>query len=399
MATFKLRQFSHPEFLKQVAPERLLQFLEPHAAFLKSRGFSFPATADAKNLDYQSLANIFAALDTDVVPPKDLVDGLFFLDEMSTQEGMDSLLTEVERQGLTLDEDVDQSPGDIAVQVWFLDRDILERKHAEQYLIKPRTYEYYQSTVDLSRKKYSFSPKIIQNLEDVLNDEFEKKKRGRNARVFMVPNGDEISFLIGHGNTYKREGSIEGGKPSSVFFRPEIFDVVVFSKIVSKLRIKAGSKWEKELYRTRFGKHLFGNKDFFPGKQIYTLEPLRDSGADCLSCFNVDGIEWVKLIEIHYYWGGVQKEIEIRKAEDIYAALEARGKTIPEKVRIIQAKFRFKFLNSKTPRTVKIRPGNVVEYTRDDGNNLVEEWMKNRGFILPKVTKESNIDEEVLVGD
>ncbi len=40
--------------------------------------------------------------------------------------------------------------------------------------------------------------------------------------------------------------------------------------------MNARSKGEKELYRTKFGQHFFGDSEFWGGKSKFTLEPLRE---------------------------------------------------------------------------------------------------------------------------
>ena len=49
---------------------------------------------------------------------------------------------------------------------------------------------------------------------------------------------------------------------------------------------------------------------------------------------------------------------------------------------LVRAAFKVKFADSKTPRSVCIRPSNIAEYTRDDDGALVEQWLTKRGFIL-----------------
>ena len=48
------------------------------------------------------------------------------------------------------------------------------------------------------------------------------------------------------------------------------------------------------------------------------------------------------------------------------------------------AKFRVKFADSKTPRSVGIRPPKNTSLTRDDDSRLVEEWMRRREFALKR---------------
>ena len=146
--------------------------------------------------------------------------------------------------------------------------------------------------------------------------------------------------------------------------------------------MNAGSKGQKELYRKQFGKHLFGDENFFPGQEKYALEPLRADGVASLECGDVDGLDWVKLKEVHYFWGGAHGEIEVRKADDIFAALEKRGRYMPEKPRIIRARFQVKFADSKTPRSIMVKPPFAAQYTRDSDSAVVEDWLTKQKFIL-----------------
>src|SRR5438105_3231338 len=98
MATFTLRRFSCPETLKAIAARRLLTFLKPHRRFLLSRGVTLPQSATDRDLDYEELARVF--MTPDGKTPKDLIDALYFVDEMATPEGMDALLAEAKQQKL-----------------------------------------------------------------------------------------------------------------------------------------------------------------------------------------------------------------------------------------------------------------------------------------------------------
>jgi len=152
----------------------------------------------------------------------------------------------------------------------------------------------------------------------------------------------------------------------------------------------ACGKGEKDLFRRQFGCHVFNNENFFPETGKYTLEPLRTDGEASVVCTDVDGMEWVRLKEIQFFWGGSETEIEIRKANDVFAAYTGRGRTMPQNARITRASFQVKFVDSKTARTVTIRPSNIAQYTRDSDAAVVEDWLTKRGFILA----EQEEDEE-----
>lgn len=392
MATFRLRRFSCPETLKTIEPPHLVAFLEPFSDFLTSRGVEL-SDGDDDELDYGLLAGIFVSPDADT--PRDLIDALYYVDEMATPEAMDSLLPEVERAELEIETGGDQTPADIAVQVWNADRNILERKHAEFHLVRPRSFESFQSH---KRRKKLDRPtsKVVRALEKELDAWFSKHNRGTGSKVFVFPKDDGVWFLVRHGEPYKREGSIEGGESSSVHFRPEKYDVLIYQKETGELRINARSKGEKQLYRQQFGKHLFGSEDYFPGTNKYTLEPLREYGAMSLNCVDVEGIDWIKLKEYQIFYPGNPWEIVSRRSDDVFAALDARDRTIPDGGRIVRASFQVKFADCKTPRSVVIRPSNIAQFTRDDDSALVEQWLEARGFIVAEEAEEPDRAEAAL---
>jgi len=197
--------------------------------------------------------------------------------------------------------------------------------------------------------------------------------------VYVKP--DFVWFLVRHGEPFTHESIIKDGEFSSVYYRSEKYDVLVYNPETGEIRINV-SKGEKKLYRTKFGQHFFGDSEFFNGKSKFTLEPLREVGEDSLLCDDIDGMEWVRLKEFQTFRGGSQKEVEIRKAEDIFASLRESDRSFPNSAPIIKAKFLIKFADSKTARTVTISSGNRTEFKRDDDAEILETWMTRRGFII-----------------
>ena len=51
-------------------------------------------------------------------------------------------------------------------------------------------------------------------------------------------------------------------------------------------------------------------------------------------------------------------------------------------------RFQVKFADWKRPRSVTIRPSNIAHYTRDDDAELIEQWLRRRGFILTAEQRE-----------
>jgi hypothetical protein len=218
----------------------------------------------------------------------------------------------------------------------------------------------------------------------------------RGSRIIMSDKAHAVWFLVRHGEPFKREESIDGIKASSVYYRPLKYDVLVYAPQIGELRINARSKGEKRLYRTKFGKHLFGDENIFPGTEKYTLDPLRELGEDSLAPGDIEGIDWIKLREAQLFFGGNPWEVVTHKSDDYFALLRSRNKPFPVGGRIIKATFQVKFSDAKTPQSVVIKPSNIAQFTRDDDSVLVEQWLEARGFIINAEAEESDQPETVL---
>ena len=113
-----------------------------------------------------------------------------------------------------------QAPDTVAVQVFLQDRRLLERNHAKRYLTRRRSFEHFQTETHPIPQFKQPSPQTLIDLQEDLDDWFEKKKRGRGSRVFVFPKGDSIWFLVHHGDPFRREGSFDAGQALSVFYWP-----------------------------------------------------------------------------------------------------------------------------------------------------------------------------------
>ena len=380
MATFNLRRFSKPGMLRRIDPEHLIAFLEPYADYFSNRGVELPSTDNGDELDYKALSQ--ALLNPNASTPDDLAEALYYVNEMSTQEGFDSLQEAIADTDLDVVIGKNAAHADLAIQVWIQDQDLVERLHAEQFLFRPRSFEYFR-TNNGSVPEFRVPPtETVRAMEAELDEWFAKKRRGKHSKVYVFPKEDYTWFLVRHGKPYARESVIEAGESSAQYFRPEKFDVIVYNPVHGEIRMNAETKGEKELYRTKFGKYFFGDSEFFNGKSKFTLEPLREIGEDSILCDDIDGMEWVRLKEYQIYHGGTQKDVEIRKAQDIFASLRQRERSIPKGGPVIRASFLIKFKDSKNARTLTISSGNRAQFKRDDDAEIIEQWMTNRGFIV-----------------
>lgn len=373
----RLVRFSNPSTLKAIEGSLLLRFLEPHRAFLAERGF---AAHDGEPIDYDLLAEVLGSANDAM--PEPLLDAMFFVDEMAVDEFFDDLMTEALAEGLNIGEDL--TAADLAMRVWMAAPNIIERLHAERYLVRPRSFQSFLSTTPMLPELYFPSDATIQNLENDLNDWFETKKRGRGTRVFPFSRDNGVWFLVRHGEPYKREGTIKDGESSSVFYRPERFDVVTYDPAIGELSINARTKGEKQAYCRFFGKHVFGDESLFDADRLegkFTLRPIIDDGPACVACSDIDGIESIHLCELQFRHHSSQQHVETHKADDVFAALGSIQHAVPPNALLLRAGFKVKFASAARPRSVVIRQPNVTVFDRESDAELLNAWLARRGFI------------------
>jgi hypothetical protein len=373
-----LLRFSQPETLERIERGLLVRFLSPWAGFFAGRGIPLPTEEESQRLDLDAIVAVL--LDPGRDTPADLPRALYLVDDLATPEGMDRLAAACATAGLAHWDGPDLTPAEMAIRVWLEDPDLLERTRSELIVHNIRTFEYFQS-LRRGPLQPSADPAALAALEVDLAAWFEERRRGRSCRIFSFENGPDRWYVVQHGDLFRREASLEEGEPSRVAYRPQKNDPVVYDPERVELRINARSQGEKDLYRRKFGLHLFGHEDFFPGGNKYTLQPLREAGRRSLVCTDIEGLASIRLVELEMAWGGPYSEVVIWKADDVFAALDARGEEIPERPRLRRARFEVHLTGVKRPRKVTLRPSNLVQYTRDHDSHLIEQWLARRGFV------------------
>lgn len=378
MSSLNHRRFSEVGTLRKLHIDYLIDLLEAAGgAYVADR---IDLVRDEDEFDYAALSALLLTPEDGF--PVELADALHHINALATPEGLDELLDAAEQDDVELDIGDDPSPADVALQMWLKDREVLEERYAEHQLYRARSFEYSLGKVQASTTFTPPSDETVAALQAAMDPWFIQRKRGPHCRVFVFPKDDEVWFSVRHGEPMDRRGIIKEGESKTTLERPEKFDIVVYDSRRDEMRINACSKGEKALYLLEFGRHLFGDKDYFAFNGKYTLEPLRDLGEDSLACDDIPGIEWIRLREVHYFWGGAQKEVEVRKATDFFAALNGRKGSIPSKVSLFRAKFEVKFTNGKATRMVAVTKPDRAQYTRDEDSIAVEDWLEKRGFSL-----------------
>jgi hypothetical protein len=384
--SFRLKRFTNVAILKRIDFPLLLEFFQSELAFrefLQRRGLTW--TRDVNAFDFEELARILMSPSVDT--PDELLDALYFVDNLADPDCYDRILEECRTAGIELG-NADPSPEDLTLRVWLANRNILERIHAELYRVRPKKFESYFAAGTLRPVLGNPSATVLASVEADLNEWYEFKKKGRGARVFPFVREDAVWFLIRHGQRIAREGTVEAdGESGRVFYRPERFDVAIYYPGTGEIAIHTETKGERRAFCRYFGKHFFGDIEFFRYENPiakYTLQPLIDSGRDALVCDDVEGLEAIQLRELHIMHNSDQGDVEVRRAsEDVFRALENQRRNLQDEessIQLVKAKFVVRFAGGKE-RTVTIGPPNGAAFDREADNALVHEWLEKRGFI------------------
>jgi len=380
MATLNLRRFSRIGGLKSIRSDRLVALLEPYREHLRGRGIELPATGSVEPPDYEQVAAFFMRAD-DATPPE-LLNAIFYVDELADDDRLDEILAKFDERGIALENEGNQSAADVAVQAWLVNSDLVQEIHAERQVHRARSFEAYRPRTPPSGTWREPSDAVREAMQTAFDDWFDTKRRGRGSKVFIFSDTKPYWILVRHGLPMKREGAIEGGKSSGVVFRPETYDVLAYDPDTGELRVHAGTKGEIDLYRKLIGRFVFGNDDQFALHVEYTLAPLRERGPDVLKCEDVPGIDSIILRQIEIWHPGGQHEVEIHRADDVFAAFLARAPGLPTSGALKCAKFEVKFSDAPSPRMVTIRLPMSTQYVRDDDSTILEAWLRNQNFIV-----------------
>jgi hypothetical protein len=372
MKIYNLRRFSKPEFLRQVAPELLLAFLHCFPEF------NVDLNPDG-TVDYEKLGQRLASPTGKIDPA--MFDALALIDEMSADCNFDLLQDVVGDKPYSAKLGNDASAADLALLLWLNEPRKLEQLRAKFSGKAPRSFVYFYGESIKKQKMAPPSRNLRQKLARLLNRIFSRKRRGRTVRIVVFKEPEEYCFMLRKGEPLTRDSSITpDGDTNCIYYRPERFDIVVLRPKVSEIRLAIYRKapWIVEAYRTMFGYVFYGDREYFSGNDVFTLEPLLKDGEKALECSQVDGMEKVTLLQCKF--ATAKGEIAAIHGELAIQVIKGFKLELLENAKIISAKFRIKFTDSQAERMVKIKAGNLAEFKYDDDGRKIEEWLTKRGF-------------------
>jgi hypothetical protein len=379
MSTYHPRRLCRPDVLRAIDVRCLEGLLAPYATFLAAHGVTLPLGGREAPLKYLTLAQLFIAPPQGM--PQGLVDALYFIDELSTPKGTEALTSAAAAKGIRLDSHLELTPAEIVLRLWLTDRTLVERVHAEMAVDRLRSFTYFQSQTKKQPALPGNLAPQIRAMERELNAAFHSRRYGPYAKILLDRQADCLWLYVGHGGHLRREATVDASGSSSICYRPEVYDALVYVQATGELGIHARSTWETALYQRVFGKHLLGDEQLFSGQAKYTLDPLGDYGRRALACLDAPGIEWARLTELTILEPGQLPRCVRSCSEDLFTSWDSSTVPFSSGARLTSASFRVKLAGCRSASRVTIRPSNRAEYSRDVERQWIEGWLARRGFI------------------
>ena len=394
MAKFDPRLFTSPDRLKAISPEYLIQLFAPWASYFAARGLSLPQIS-SDSFPFEALSQILMT-PTDTAP-KDMVDALYYIDELSDLE-FEDVKAIASRAGLELDPQQKLTTADLVTRIWVAAPGLLKEAHAEKKAFRQKRFMYQAGK---SAKPTPF-PEVSDNqraqIETMLDDWFEEHGRGRGSSVMIFRRENHVWIMVRHGLPHQRIGTHgEDGSSGTQMFRPQTHDILLYDEGLNELGLSAGTKGERTIYAHALGLILFGDLTYFGESAKFTLDPLIALGGDALLCDDIEGIDRIALEEVCRYFGGAFGYKDVHRAKDLFGQHGKSWLTNIVRARITSASFRVFFTGGSTSGCrVKITPANQASYERDEDGLRIEAWLTARGFIRTPVNEADDDAEPVL---
>lgn len=377
MPRLQFRNFSDLAFIQAIDKPRFLgPLLAGHKAYFDRQKLDVTALTNDDGCD-RRLLTVFTQPDEEM--PSDLLEALYVLDDLADESGHDRLLDEADRQGININGlGDDLTPGEFAIAVRDAHPGLVRVCHEKTIFRKIKNYQEYQSLDGRVLSLAALKAKRVE-LEDALAPWFEARNRSRACEIYVYEEKGEVKLQITHGRPVRTEGSIDKKlQRSRVAYRPQKHDSVIYDKATRVLKINAQTVGEKDLYRQKIGDVLFGDPNYFPEGDLYTLDPLRKGTA---SLATVDGVQSVRLTEVWIQLDDEQRFVQISRAYSLIKSIEDHGKPNLAEGKITRASFLIKYTSGGRPRKLEIRPSNVAIFDRDRDGVAAEAFMRANGFL------------------
>ncbi|WP_442510576.1 hypothetical protein SH528x_002211 [Novipirellula sp. SH528] len=141
MPVYKLSKFTDRGTLGAINPIRLREFLLRFSEYFAARKFVVTPNAELKDSDFTKLTRILNS--PTLAMPSELVEALFHIEEMSNDQGMEALMLASMKAGVTIPEDEELTPADLALHFWMTKPELLRRANYERIATSQKSFRHY----------------------------------------------------------------------------------------------------------------------------------------------------------------------------------------------------------------------------------------------------------------
>ena len=385
MPAHSIRSLTSPATLAAFDAGLLHDLLAPHQAYLVGHGYALPAVRGA-NLDLQAIAG--ALMTDDPGFPADLADGLATIVETGTDRhlaAIEAAIRRVPAEDLGA-EGEPGSPIDMATRLWLARPEVLKRIHAEASIPAVKRYESWRCReVDIPRFALPADPEpLMASWAADLDAHLVLHHFGAGTRIYACPAGRLTYVLIRHGAILQRVSTHnEDGSTASVVFRPAVTDVLRYDPVIGELGIhlQKHTKWLSEAIRSTFSLRIFSMPHLFSGERRHTLAPIHTQGEAAIDCSGHPTIASVRLTELEITYSDDEDGKILYRAADVFAFLRTRGIVVGDQPQPTAVKLKF-IMTDGSERTATLRAPNVAVYQRLGDDDVIGDFLLERGFIL-----------------
>lgn len=391
------RCFSNVKVLRRLNPALLRDVLGKFPDHLREYGLRLPAQPTEENLDYELIAKVCMAGDI----PEELDDVLSYSSALGNSAGWELIQQEAKAQRKPLPFSANGlSCPDLAMKAWLHDwprnQNLLEEAYSRARIHGKSAYVYYPPAKDVRPRFATPTIAKMKQLRKELDKYFIEEGLGKGTNVLMFDFECEVWFLIRYPGHLTRQGVFEdNGTTTSLTFRPEEYDAVVYHKKFGDLRVNTNRKREHRKYRILFGHLLLGTENvFMEEKRVIGLEPLKGECVDLFDCEDIEGLAEIAPAEVSFH-GIVDPTRKILWREDKGSTLLGSNRLgkhlLPADTDTVHhAVFKYRLKNRTKFDTLTVHQGNSMTYERDGDSPVLEQWLRARGFVINTLDRKRN---------
>lgn len=381
MAGSNLKKFKRPEVLRELTFKNLITLLRRFKGYFERVNFIFEGKTE-EDFDYDGLVAVLAG-QMFIGEYEELFNAFALIGAMSAENRDDLLREFIGLQKYANELTDEMSTADMALLVYLHDPDALNDIDIQFNATKKRSFAMHAAKPDISGLE--ITNEQIEKFEQLMNDVFAAKNRGRTARIYPPTlDGGELQIVIRHGESFKRQGAVMEGRTSKTLaFQPESFDLLVINRAAGELRVCVPSepKWLGECYKGNLGKALFDDYEAFSLPRVNDLERIKELGRKVLIYHGSLELRMLALLSLTAYFTAdtLMKHTLTASSGDLFRDLEEADFDLTTMGTILEAKFLVKI--GSRERTITLKNSNRSGYDYDDFGIIVDDWLRSVGVI------------------